>query len=361
MEDRIPTPGQEGRVLITPENGSPYYAKIAMADNPTQAGTPLNKDTLLKDATAGLYGLGSDAVPDDVLSLVGKYNQHWWRRRKPVGGWSITGSTIDGEGSNESPYAYILYVYASSNAESTAYNIQYSDELDVSNSGSILGLKAPVKTLSLSHNTYTNAQQLRGKYFMRRYENTRFSNQSADRGIAYLPKNAIIKNESPYNTEAVVFPDTLMVDLKTKSVPGDWEYLQSSSRSAYPDSGESGGYEYQYLGIPFENAVGPMVQIATGSYTGTGTYGEDNPNSLTFDFEPSFVLIATTAQKFWAVFSPFILSNSYVSGGYGVLGASDNWTNNYARVIENTLSWYGQNIISQNNQSGITYTYVALG
>lgn len=34
----------------------------------SQQGTPLNKDTLLKDATAGLYGLGSDAVPDDVFN-----------------------------------------------------------------------------------------------------------------------------------------------------------------------------------------------------------------------------------------------------------------------------------------------------
>ena len=71
MQDRVPTPGQEGRVLITPENGSsPFYAKVEMADNPTQAGTPLNKATLLQDATAELFGLGADAVPDDVFSVI---------------------------------------------------------------------------------------------------------------------------------------------------------------------------------------------------------------------------------------------------------------------------------------------------
>lgn len=70
MEDRTPTPGQEGRVLITPENGSAqFYAKVTMADNPTNPGTPLNKETLLKDATAALYGLGTDAVPDDVFQF----------------------------------------------------------------------------------------------------------------------------------------------------------------------------------------------------------------------------------------------------------------------------------------------------
>ena len=73
MQDRTPTPGQEGRVFITPENGSaPFYAKVEMADNPTNPGTPLNKDSLLKDATAALFKLGADAVPDDVLSILSK-------------------------------------------------------------------------------------------------------------------------------------------------------------------------------------------------------------------------------------------------------------------------------------------------
>lgn len=58
MEDRQPSPGQEGRVLITPEDSSePFYATIAMADNPTKEGTPINKATLLSDTTAQVLGL----------------------------------------------------------------------------------------------------------------------------------------------------------------------------------------------------------------------------------------------------------------------------------------------------------------
>lgn len=69
MEDRVPV--NPGRVLITPENGDPaFYATMARADNPLQEGTPLNKNTLLKDATAALFGLGSDAVPDDALAAI---------------------------------------------------------------------------------------------------------------------------------------------------------------------------------------------------------------------------------------------------------------------------------------------------
>ena len=75
MEDRTPTPGQEGRVLITPENGSaPFYAKVTMADNPTNPGTPLNKASLLTDETAQAYGFTTEqlegVVPDDVLAAI---------------------------------------------------------------------------------------------------------------------------------------------------------------------------------------------------------------------------------------------------------------------------------------------------
>ena len=69
MEDRIPSPGQEGRVLITPENGEAYYAKITMADNPTNPGTALNKENLLQDSTeVELFGNSNNRTVDQAFS-----------------------------------------------------------------------------------------------------------------------------------------------------------------------------------------------------------------------------------------------------------------------------------------------------
>ena len=65
MQDRVPV--NPGRVLITPESGSPYYATLTRADNPTQEGTPLNKANLLKDTTAALLGGNNSMVPDEAL------------------------------------------------------------------------------------------------------------------------------------------------------------------------------------------------------------------------------------------------------------------------------------------------------
>lgn len=41
------------------------------------------------------------------------------------------------------------------------------------------------------------------------------------------------------------------------------------------------------------NSANSKAQITTGSYVGTGTYGANNPNSLTFNFAPKIVLIYT--------------------------------------------------------------------
>lgn len=88
MKDRIPK--DPGRVLITPENGStPFYATMTRADNPEQEGTPLNKNSLLKDTTAALFGLGTDALPDDVLRKIASDipNLYVWKK---------TGASYDG-------------------------------------------------------------------------------------------------------------------------------------------------------------------------------------------------------------------------------------------------------------------------
>lgn len=69
MKDRVPL--YPGRVKLTPVSGQANIYDMVRADSPTQEGTPLNKDSLLKDSTAALYGLGADAVPDDIFKTLG--------------------------------------------------------------------------------------------------------------------------------------------------------------------------------------------------------------------------------------------------------------------------------------------------
>ena len=70
MKDRIPT--KPGRVKLTPSGDGENYYILERADEPSEAGTPLNKASLLSDATAALMGLtGADPTVNDALASVG--------------------------------------------------------------------------------------------------------------------------------------------------------------------------------------------------------------------------------------------------------------------------------------------------
>ena len=101
-----------------------------------------------------------------------------------------------------------------------------------------------------------------------------------------------------------------------------------------------------------------LARVATGTYTGTGTCGAGNPNSLTFEGVPMFLCVLTQHASLteW-----FVLWN----GGAYAPSTIDNGSNyNVFTLNGNTLSWYaaGANITSQTqcNSSEVTYTYFAV-
>ena len=321
MQDRVPTPGQEGRVLITPENGSPYYAKIEMADNPTQVGTPLNMATLLKNSTAALFRLPSDAVPDDVLAYLGQYSQYWWKRTS-ISDYSPVIGTTSVQVVAEGGMSGVDTVYC-------------SGTISISSTG-IITLDNPV---SCGPGTGNEPTVLRGKYFT--------TTRSGMSGVFYAATDAeaYVSGGSPlyWNVECG------QVTAQQTSEPYV-DYVHSSDRDAYPDSGESGNYTYQFLGVPFDNAV-EAPQIATGSYVGTGTYGASNPNTLTFDFEPKLVMVVSQNSSSFG-------TNSGIAW-MGQPGASNG---KIFTLSGNSLSWYSSDgTSSQLNNDSFTYYYFALG
>ncbi len=73
MKNRIPYPGQEGRIKLTFEDdGSVRHAIAEMADNPIEEGTELNKANLLSDDTSRLIGIdpSEDPTPDNALQVL---------------------------------------------------------------------------------------------------------------------------------------------------------------------------------------------------------------------------------------------------------------------------------------------------
>lgn len=108
---------------------------------------------------------------------------------------------------------------------------------------------------------------------------------------------------------------------------------------------------------------GEIVKIRTGSYTGAGVYGEDAPNSLTFDKTPYLVVITGPGDKWpWLILQRGV---SQLRLTYAVAGSSSRriavtWT-------DNGVSWYNYDSGSltggaeqQFNVSGDTYYYTAI-
>lgn len=97
-------------------------------------------------------------------------------------------------------------------------------------------------------------------------------------------------------------------------------------------------------------------KIVYGTYTGNGKYGKDNPNQLTFDGNPLFVIIKGSTGS-----SPTL----GIQAMRGWNTAFANSTNSSAVCHltwgEHSLSWYNsQSSTDQFNTSDSVYPYIAL-
>lgn len=118
-----------------------------------------------------------------------------------------------------------------------------------------------------------------------------------------------------------------------------------------------------------------LTQIYTGSYTGTGTYGRSNPNTLTFPFEPKLVfVILTSAYPIQTSYRLEIAGQFLIPWGISRISASadTDGSGSYVPYLNFTysgtsLSWYASmssgsaNATHQFNTSGASYSYVAIG
>ena len=133
-------------------------------------------------------------------------------------------------------------------------------------------------------------------------------------------------------------------------------YVNSSSPDAYPPA-EPDGYTYTALG-----QVGDRTRIVIGSYVGTGTSGQGNPNNIVTGFPVKLLLIAKKSDGLSAQDRYWYNSAVWFDGTDGSpVARADNLCKFTA--TDTGVSWYspltGADL--QLNTSGVTYAYVALG
>ena len=289
----------------------------------------------LSPATAALFGLGSGAVPNNVLAMLGRFqsglgNEYVWykyqRNLEEV----------------RSDITNIVYPNGEPWSGTTTFKYSTSVSIDASKKVSLVSPESVVLGRSSGDKTV-----LRGKYLQIGSDSTVYFMRSD----GYLATTQETANQAFY-----------WYLVKSCYVTADWvttgTYLNAANPGAYPPT-EPDGYEYLALG-----QLGNKVRITTGSYTGTGTGGSTSPNSLTFDFTPKIVVVVKSNDAL-SVASNGTMSGTLlvaVNGAYGFFSAT---SSSGPFIVFSwsalTLSWYTNGGTNQFNDSGVVYKYFAIG
>ncbi len=198
-----------------------------------------------------------------------------------------------------------------------------------------------------------------------------------DNKVYYLPSNSTVNDYNPQTIDVKYTngDDTESYDVYlqyTKFTSGytpnpaelvsyttntynktETQYVNSTNQSQYPDGEKLDNWLYTYLGIPFENTIDPL-KCQYGTYTGTGKYGADNSNSLTFSFQPSFLIVNNGS---YCIFCG--VKGTLIGFGYngGTIKENTSWN-------KNIVTWYYSSSVRQAehqmNSSGKTYYYFAV-
>lgn len=233
------------------------------------------------------------------------------------------------EGDDAKAAGYVLgnvetgsFVLSVKNNGSTGINWKYSDDITVSDAG-MVELVNPYSATINAYGYASNAQSFRGKFVVTTFEGTDFIPNT----VCFIPAEANIAQSG----------DKLVVD----------RYQPVTGYPAIP-----AGTTIEYLG-----KLGDKARVQVVSYVGTGTYGKNNPNSITLDFIPKLFWISGIGYAYETDMLVF----------YGETNKSEG-NSDYYFTFDN-ISWKGKKVSwystrgseLQANISGEKYIIRAIG
>ena len=296
------------------------------------------KNETLTNTTAALFGLGSDAVPDDVLNILSRFqsglgNEYLWAKGTYAEKLTIIGRTN-------------ILSYSSGNPATA----EYGDSISFDSEGNAFIVNSQTVQVGyaadgiIDDSNFVNL--IKGKYALCNNVLYRFDSDAKFSTSGGISRNLFV--ESGGNT----------VGSKIVNIG----YVNSQYDDAYPPSVPD-GYIYNALG-----RLGDKANIVIGSYVGTGTYGVNNPNTLTFEIEPKFVFIVEIVSEdnnYTNGYPTLLLVNPSVRGYYLFAQGNDDYSYIRGVVLKwigNTVSWFNSNSLGiQLNAAGVSYAYIAIG
>lgn len=313
--------------------------------------TTYTNNQILSSSDATLLGLSSTATPSDMFNVLANVGDLYVWKRTTSSGTDYPVSTNPNAyqtGSDAQPAGYTLgevvtgsFILTNKLNSSNSSGFRYG-EYTVSDSGE-LSIPEPEGSVSFFgyESEYTKVQNLLGKKTICTITvpNTNFREGTA----YYFPSDAIIIHEGGTGNS------------------GYWVIDRYQPVTGYPAIPAVTTIEYM-------GQVGDKARIVTGSYVGTGTYGENNPNTLEFGFIPKLVIVSnktnTTSFNYW--FTAFFYYGVETIQYYRASGSPSASTayGGTESVSWNLsiLNWFNSSsAMGQLNASGNTYYYIAIG
>ena len=244
------------------------------------------------------------------------------------------------EGDDAKEAGYVLgdmvsgYLFASA-WTGNASKYYYSETIKVSDTGTLTQENVKSYTANATNDSWVSNIQsaIRGKFITVSGEKDNGGSEGTN--LVYIPDDAIVS----YFENGV-----------SLGYPYNYGFLVSKMQQVTGYPAIPAGTTIDYLGV-----LGEKVSVETGSYTGTGTYGSSNLNTIHLSRTPKLVFI-----------TPYNGANRmmlFVFGGNSSFsGYSGSASLSYQQIVSDgtDFSWYANNADIQLNNSGTKYVYTAV-
>ena len=420
MKSNIPANTTLAQLIQMWNNGTfPYDIGQLNSTGISQQGTPLNKDTLLKDATAALYGYSDPEpiVPDHLFATLSKAALYYSTAtpkyqevtvdlstaqegdivQLPEGGKLVEFyvAKLDYESALNGTGRTLLVrkdCYDNRAWDSGNVNAWASSDLLTWLNGTYKALFPQEIQASMGTTTY---------YYTPGNGNNTVTTRSD--AVFQLSLTELGERHNYANTEGTNLPIAeILKEVLLDGSPWDqWTRSPHKGRNnsaflyrandviTYPDCEDANGsrpvftlpstftatyyvdssgnlhdqQEYETAGSTTDVQGNPItigLQIATGSYVGTGTHGSKNINILTFEFDPKLVIVTKNDGTDLRTGTILIYNQRYSAGFVG--GDSTHNLELTMGWYPNKVQWFSPNSADhQLNKSGMTYFYWAIG
>ena len=226
------------------------------------------------------------------------------------------------------------YLFASA-WTGNASNYYYSETIKVSDTGTLTQENVKSYTANATNDSWVSNIQsaIRGKFITVSGEKDNGGSEGTN--LVYIPDDAIVS----YFENGV-----------SLGYPYNYGFLVNKMQQVTGYPAIPAGTTIDYLGV-----LGEKVSVETGSYTGTGTYGSSNLNTIHLSRTPKLVFI-----------TPYNGANRmmlFVFGGNSSFsGYSGSASLSYQQIVSDgtDFSWYANNADIQLNNSGTKYVYTAV-